>query len=51
MCTKSKSAQKVLQLMDNEPDGESRYSEFVERVSKEDGISKETLNKDLEPFI
>lgn len=48
---KSKSAKKVLQMMDNEEDGANRYGEFVKKVAKEDGISIEQLEKELEPFI
>ena len=48
---KSKSAKKVLQLMDKFEDGESRYSEFVKKVAKQDGISVAQLEKELEPFV
>jgi hypothetical protein len=48
---KTPSAKKVLQLMDNSEDGCTRFCEFLEQVSKEDGIPKERLSKELEPFI
>lgn len=48
---KTKSASKVLKLMDSEEDGPDRYKEFVKKVAKEDKISVKQLEKELEPFI
>jgi len=48
---KTAGAQKVLQMMDNEEDGESRYREYVETVAKNEGINIAALEKMLEPFI
>lgn len=49
--TKTKSAKKVLQLMDKYEDGAGRYAEFVKKVAKQDGISVAQLEKELDPFI
>ena len=48
---KTKSAKKVLQLMDKYEDGPNRYMEFVKKVAKEDKISVKQLEKELDPFI
>ncbi len=48
---KSASAKKVLKLLDGDEDGQSKYMEFVKKVSKEDKISVKHLEKELEPFI
>jgi Ca2+-binding EF-hand superfamily protein len=48
---KTKSAKKVLQLMDKYEDGSDRYMEFVKKVAKEDKISVKQLEKELDPFI
>lgn len=48
---KTVGASKVLQLMDSEEDGESRYAEFVKLVAGELGIPTNQLDKELEPFI
>ncbi len=48
---KSKSASKVLKMMDSEEGGDAKFKEFVAKVAKEDGISVEQLEKELEPFI
>ena len=48
---KSKSASKVLQLMDKFEDGADRYMEFVKKISKEDNISIKQLEKELDSFI
>lgn len=48
---KTKNAKRVLQLMDSEDDGDSRYQEFVALVSKETGVSIEQLEQELDPFI
>jgi len=45
--TKTKSAKKVLQLMDKDVE----FADAVKKVSKEDGISREKLEKELEPWI
>jgi len=44
---KTKSASKVLQLMDKDVE----YSDAVKQVMKSDGIDKKQLEKELEPFI
>jgi hypothetical protein len=44
---KTKSAQKVLQLLDKDWE----YMDAVKKVSKEDKISIEQLEKELDPFI
>jgi len=44
---KTKSAQKVLQLMDDDWE----YVDAVKKIAKEDSISIEQLEKELEPFI
>jgi hypothetical protein len=44
---KTKSAKKALQLMDED----FSYGDAVKKVMKEDGISREQLDKELEPFI
>jgi len=44
---KSKSASKVLQLMDKDME----YVDAVKKVSKEDNIPIKKLEKELEPFI
>lgn len=48
---KTKSAKKVLQLMDSEEDGGSMYMKFVKQVAKEDNISIKQLEKELDPFV
>lgn len=48
---KTDGAQKVLQMMDSEEDGESRYQEFVDIVASESGITTAQLDKELDPFI
>lgn len=48
---KSERACRVLQLMDSNEDGASRFSEFVKTVSKETGVSVEQIELELEPFI
>ena len=48
---KSKSASKVLKLMDAEEDGQDKYMEFVKKVAKEDKISVKQLEKELDPWI
>ena len=47
MAYKTKSARKVLQLMDRDVS----YMAAVRAVMKSDGISKARLEKQLEPFI
>ncbi len=48
---KSESAKKVLLLMDS-PEYESKsYSDFVQQVAKEDSITVEQLEIELDPFI
>ena len=44
---KTKSASKVLQLMDKD----YSYQEAIKKVSAEDGISSAQLEKECEPFI
>lgn len=48
---KSEHVKQVLRLMDSCEDGNSRFQEFVRRVSSEYGISIEQLERELEPFI
>ena len=48
---KTVNAQKVLQMMDNEDDGDSRYQEFVRVVASEAGIPVSQLNDELAHFI
>lgn len=48
---KSENAKRVLQLMDSCEDGDSRYQEFIRKISLEYGISIEKLEYELEPFI
>ncbi len=48
---KTANAQKVLQMMDAEEDGDSRYQEFVGIVANEAGITTAQLDKELDPFI
>lgn len=45
--TKTESASKVLQLMDNDYE----YMDAVKKVSKEDNISVEQLERELDEFI
>ena len=47
MVYKTKSASKVLQLMDKD----YSYMDAVRKVMKEDKISRTKLEKQLEPFI
>jgi len=47
MVYKTKSARKVLRLMDDD----YSYGEAVRKVMKEDKISKAKLERQLEPFI
>jgi hypothetical protein len=47
MDIKTNSAKKVLQLMDNDIE----YIEAIRQIAKEDDISIEQLEKELEPFI
>ena len=49
--TKTDNAQKVLVLMGSYDDGQERYLEFVLKVAKEAGITREQLEKELDPFI
>ena len=44
---KTKSASRVLQLMDKD----WSYTDALRKVAKDDNISKEQLEKDLEPYI
>ncbi len=48
---KTNNAQRVLQLMDSEENGNNRYQEFVKLVAKDVGISTQQLGSELEPFI
>lgn len=48
---KSKAAQKVLQLMDSEPDGELHYGKYVSQVVKEMGVNREELEKELDKYV
>lgn len=48
---KSKAAQKVLELMDSEEDGQDKYGQYVAQVVKEMGVSKEALEKELDKYI
>ncbi|CAH6978952.1 conserved hypothetical protein [Vibrio chagasii] len=48
---KSQAATKVLQLMDSCEDGDGRYTEFVNEVVAELGVSKEELEKELDLYI
>ena len=44
---KTASAKKVLQLMDKDVS----YGDAIKKVMKSDGISREQLEKELDPFI
>lgn len=48
---KTVNAQKVLQMMDSEEDGDSRYQEFVRVVASESGITIAQLEQELAPFM
>jgi len=48
---KTANAQRVLQLMGSCEDGHENYCKYVKMVSEETGISREQLDKELEPFV
>ncbi|WP_318515557.1 hypothetical protein [Photobacterium leiognathi] len=48
---KTVAAKKVLSLMDSVIDGDCRYFEFVQMVSRSEGITVQQLNKELILFI
>lgn len=48
---KTVNAQKVLQMMDREDDGDSRYQEFVGIVANEAGIPVSQLDDELAYFV